>query len=184
MKIKINLVWRWRILLIAVALVGWSWLEFTHVPNGTESAARAVAGRINFPAPDFTLNTIDGKKIAWSDLRGKVVIVNFWATWCPPCRAEVGDLQAAYQSHQNDFVLLAINNQEENTDVQSFVDQFQVTFPILMDRTGLTATQYNVIALPTSFIIDREGIVRAVNVGGMDRAYIEAQLAKQGAIRP
>jgi peroxiredoxin len=172
-------------LLALVALLGAGWIQWSRVPTQTETAVRVAAARVNFPAPAFTLDTLDGKRIAWDDLRGKVVLVNFWATWCPPCRAEMNDLQAAYQAHRaSDFVLLAIDNAEDDADVKNFADEFRLTFPILLDRDGGIARQFNVLALPTSFIVDRDGIIRAVNVGGMDRAYIEAQLSNLGVPRP
>lgn len=173
----------WQILIALVAISGMTWIHASRVITETEAFNQIAAARVNFAAPDFALDTLDGKRITLSDLRGKVVIVNFWATWCPPCRAEMNDLQSAYQAHQNDFVLLAINNSEEDADVQKFVAEFHLTFPILLDRDGQVAKQYNVLALPTSFIIDRKGIVRAVNVGGMNRVYIEAQLLSQGVTR-
>jgi peroxiredoxin len=181
---KNNSVLAWRVLIIIVALAGLGWLQWSRVPTDAESASRIAAARVNFPAPDFVLDTLDGKRVAWDDLRGKVVLVNFWATWCPPCRAEASDLQAAYQAHRNsDFVLLGIDNAEDDADVKKFVDEFHLTFPILLDRDLEVSQRFQVMALPTSFIVDRDGIIRVVNVGGMDRAYIEAQLSNLGMTR-
>ena len=181
---KNNSVLSWRALILVVALAGLGWLQWSRIPSEAESATKAAAARVNFPAPDFVLDTLDGKRVTWDDLRGKVVLVNFWATWCPPCRAEASDLQAAYQAHvKGDFVVLAIDNAEEDANVKNFADEYHLTFPILLDRDLQVSQRFQVMALPTSFIVDRNGIIRAVNVGGMDRAYLEAQLSNLGVTR-
>jgi peroxiredoxin len=96
----------------------------------------------------------------------------------------MNDLQAAFQAHADDEVaFLALNNSEDDDTVKKFADEFHLTFPILLDRDGRVAERFNVLALPTFFIVDCDGIIRAVNVGGMDRAYIEAQLSKLGVMR-
>lgn len=167
---------RWNILLIVVALIGGAWIQASRVPNDDEIAAQ-VAARVNFQAPDFELTTLDGKSIALSEQRGKIVLINFWATWCPPCRAEMQDINAVAQAHRDQLIVLAINNAEDEARVRQFVAEFQLTFPILLDNDGMVAEKYNVLALPTSFFVDRDGIVRAATMGAMNRAYIEAQIA-------
>ncbi len=167
---------RWSWLIAAVAIAGSGWIYYTRVPDNITGAA-GVAAHVNFRAPEFTLTTLDGKPVTSSDLRGKVVLVNFWATWCPPCRSEMPDIESAYQAHRDQFVVLAINDAEDGGTVKQFVDQFHFTFPILLDRDGAVGKRFQVQALPSSFFIDRAGIIRAANVGQMDRAYIEAQLA-------
>ncbi len=167
---------QWYSLIIVAAIAGGAWIDLTRVPDDAASAAR-IAAHVNFSAPAFTLATLDGKSVASSDLRGKVVLVNFWATWCPPCRSEMPDIESTYQAHRAEFVVLAINDAENNGAVKPFVDQFHFTFPILLDRDGAVARLFQVQALPTSFFIDRAGIIRAANVGQMDRAYIETQIA-------
>lgn len=170
----------WNLLLLFVALLGGAWIQLTRVPAETEVVAR-VAAHVNFKAPDFQLTTLDGKTVALSDYCGKVVLINFWATWCPPCRTEMPDIQAAAQAHPDGLVVLAINNAEDAETVKRFAQQFNLTFPILLDSDGSVARKYGVQGLPTSFFIDRAGIVRAANMGAMSRAYIEAQIAALGA---
>jgi peroxiredoxin len=140
-----------------------------------------VAPLPNYPAPEFSLSAIDGSQISLSRLRGRIVLLNFWATWCVPCRAEMPDIQAAYEAYQGyDFTVLAINQGEGNEVVSRFVQDLHLTFPILLDRDGITAERYRVRGLPTSFIIDREGVIRSMRIGAIDRAYIESQLATLG----
>ena len=131
--------------------------------------------------PPLELKDLSGRVHRLADYRGKVVLINFWATWCPPCRTEMPDIQAAAQAHPDGLVVLAINNAEDAETVKRFAQQFNLTFPILLDSDGSVARKYGVQGLPTSFFIDRAGIVRAANMGAMSRAYIEAQIAALGA---
>ncbi len=170
---------RWYILMILVAVFGAIWIYATHVQTDDEMVANAAA-HVNFQAPDFTLTTLDGSSMSLSSLRGKVVLVNFWATWCPPCRDEMPEIQAVAREHPNDFVVLGIDNGETVDVVKPFVKEFNLTFPILLDPDFTVANDYQVKALPTSFFIDRAGIVRATNIGAMGRSYIESQLNALG----
>jgi peroxiredoxin len=114
-------------------------------------------------APDFTLQTPAGEEVRLSDYRGQVVLLNTWATWCPPCRAEMPDLEAYYQQHQVDgFVVLAVNSQENPDTVAAFLGEHDFTFPVLLDPEGEVMKEYGVLGLPTSFFIDRDGIMRGV----------------------
>ncbi len=166
---------RWNIFLLVVALIGGAWIQASRVPSEDESVAQ-VAARVNFQAPDFALTTLEGKSITLGEYRGKIVLINFWATWCPPCRAEMPELNAVAQAHRDQLIVLAINNGETIERVQSFVAEFQLTFPVLLDPDGAVASKYAVLGLPTSFFVDRNGLVRAANIGAMSRAYIEAQI--------
>ncbi len=163
-----------------VATLGIAWIQVTHVPT-TNQVIADVAAHVDFQAPDLTLSTLDGKTMSLKELRGQVVLINFWATWCQPCRAEMQDIQAAYRQHPNGFVVLAVNNEEGDVPIRDFVSQFNLTFPILLDSDGAVAREYRVQGLPTSYFIDRSGIVRAANIGAMNRAYIEAQIASLSA---
>ncbi|MGY0692765.1 redoxin domain-containing protein [Virgibacillus sp. FSP13] len=119
-------------------------------------------------APDFQLETLDGETVKLSDYRGQRVMVNFWATWCPPCRAEVPDLE---KFHQNkDVVILAVNlTQTENSmqEVESFVDEFDMTFPVLLDENIEVANLYAIRPIPTSYMIDSDGIIQFKAFGAM-----------------
>jgi peroxiredoxin len=114
------------------------------------------------PAPDFRVALLDGETATLSDYRGKTVILNFWATWCTPCRVEMPEFQEAYEHRlpDGDFVVLAVDVAEGPTVVGEFVDAFGLTFPIGLDRTGEVSTHYGVRGLPATFFIDRDGIIR------------------------
>ncbi|WP_240345784.1 peroxiredoxin family protein [Parageobacillus toebii] len=122
-------------------------------------------------APDFELLSIMGNKVKLSDLRGNTVILNFWATWCPPCKAEIPEMQKFYENNKNNNVeILAVNltNSESSPDaVKNFVREKGMTFNILLDKQGEIGNLYGVITIPTSYIIDKNGIIRGKYVGPM-----------------
>jgi peroxiredoxin len=113
------------------------------------------------PAPEFSLPDINGKKISLSDFKGKVILLNFWATWCGPCTAEMPSLNRLYAAFKNDgFVVLAVSIDPSDKPVRSFVSAKGITFPVLMDPDKEAYFDlYAVFALPTSFLIDRKGMI-------------------------
>jgi peroxiredoxin len=117
-------------------------------------------------APDFELDTLDGQTVALSDFRGEVVLLNFWAHWCNPCVSEMPFLQQVYDEWQErGLVLLAIHIGESAEEAASFVEEYSLSFPVLLDIDGTVAAQYGVQNIPTTFLIDQEGIVQGVKVG-------------------
>lgn len=129
-------------------------------------------------APNFTLETWQGNPVSLSDYRGHVVLVNLWATWCTPCQAEIPDLEAMYRAHKADgFVVLGVNIRESRQEVQAFVQEFGITYPILLDPTGKLLNSYRVRGLPTSLLVDREGVIRARHLGVLNAHRLEEYLA-------
>lgn len=133
------------------------------------------------PAPNFDLQTIDGKDVRLSDFTGKPVLINTWATWCPPCRLEMPGIQAAYEQYQGQgLVVLGIDLtvQDNLSQVPEFIREFKLTFPILLDVTGdVSARLYGLRGLPTSFFIDRSGTLRLIQIGGMTSEQLNENLA-------
>lgn len=141
--------------------------EVEVVPVGLEVGQRA---------PDFASVTPEGDAISLSDLRGRVVLLNFWATWCGPCRIEMPEFQAAYTAHADDgLTILAVNNAEAVEDVLDFRDNYELTFPLVMDENADINAQYGVMAYPSTFLIDRNGVIIARQFGPMTAEQI-AQL--------
>ena len=131
-------------------------------------------------APDFQLSNLDGQSISLSDLRGKPVLVNFWASWCSPCRAEMPFIQRLYEGwSNNELVILAINTGEDFSTVKEFVDSFGLSFMVLLDTKGEVALVYNVRGIPVTFFIDKDGIIRDIKFGTFSsKAEIERRLTK------
>src|SRR5437762_5424543 len=131
-------------------------------------------------APDFNLKTLAGDSVRLSSLKGHPVFLNFWATWCKPCRAEMDEIVTAYDAHhQAGLEVLAINltDQERMRDVRKFAEDLHLPFPILLDQHGKARKTYTLRGVPTSVFIDAQGVVRLVNVGPITGATIRRGLA-------
>lgn len=128
--------------------------------------------------PDFTLKTLEGQQVSLKDYRGKKVILNFWATWCPPCRKEMPDMQKVYsQSSEENVEILAVNLRytEKNTDsVTAFVDEHHVSFPVLLDTKGSISKEFQAVSLPTSYLIDSKGTVQKKIIGPLSQRLMKA----------
>lgn len=120
-------------------------------------------------APDFTLSTLTGESVKLSSLLGKTVILNFWTTWCPPCKSEMPDMQQFYSDYKkNHIIIIGVNltdNESNTKQVKDFTKQYKISFPILLDTKGEIRKQYKIITIPTTYIIDSNGII-AENVIG------------------
>lgn len=165
--------------LLGVIIIGLVW--FTVGREG--SASLPAVGELNRPAPDLTLPTLDGGNLRLADLRGKVVLVNFWGTWCEPCKEETPALQAAYQQLQAEgLVIIGVNlRRQESSDeaVREFVQQYGVTYPIALDVDGEAARLFQISPIPVSYFIDPQGTIRYVRIGTLttdDVAALFAQL--------
>jgi peroxiredoxin len=131
------------------------------------------------PATDFTLKDLEGNLVTLSDYKGRPILINFWATWCGPCEAEMPEIDIAYQKYKDDgLVVLAIDLEEHPETVKSFVNYYELTFTILLDREHDVGSQYGTRALPTSFFIDPSGNIAYVHFGQMRERDIEIGLSK------
>lgn len=127
------------------------------------------------PAPNISLSTITGEHIRLSDYRGEKIIVNFWASWCPPCREEMQAFENYFNANRQNTRLLSVNmtNAEKNIgDVQAFLKRNELTFPVLLDTQGKTGEAYQILTLPTSIFIDSSGIIRKKWIGPLDEETI------------
>ncbi len=125
---------------------------------------------IGFRAPDFELQDLQGQNVRLSDLYGKPILLNFWASWCPPCRKEMPDLQEFFSRYGDKIHVIGINSNDHPQSVQEFLSQYGVTYTNLLDTQGKIFVLYKLTGLPTSFFIDENGIIRGKWLGSMSVA--------------
>ncbi|MBI2914950.1 MAG: redoxin domain-containing protein [Firmicutes bacterium] len=165
-------------LVLLLAAAGFALLRSGVIGPGRTGSALgplAVPGRA---APDFTLYDLDGKRVELASLKGTPVFLNFWTTWCPPCRQEMPELQRFYAKHGKEVAVLAVNIQESEKTVRTFMDENGYRFPVPMDTKGAVTERYLVRSIPTSIVIDKRGIVRARHLGPLTLEGMEQLLAR------
>lgn len=176
-----------RIWFAGILALGLVWIGVSADRLGTSTNGLIPAPQKGFLAPDFTLQTLNDETVTLSDLRGQVVIVNLWASWCGPCRLEMPAFKKVYEEYKKrGLVILAVNStsQDTRTAVEKFVAEFQLPFQIPLDTDGAVSRLYRLSALPTTFFIGRDGVIANVVVGGplvesTLRAEIESMLAEE-----
>lgn len=172
---------RWEILMLLSLIAGILWTVFSRVPSAVGGPlSSSPSPREGFLAPNFTLDRLNGDKVTLSELRGKIVVVNLWATWCLPCRQETPALEKAYEQYKDSGVVILgvdLTSQDLVSDVKSFVQEFKLTYPILLDRDANVGNLYQLKGIPTTVFISREGIIRTVVVGGpMSETFIRSKI--------
>ena len=171
-----------RILYSALLLLGLAWIFVSADRTGISTSGEIPAPQQGFLAPDFELKTPAGESIQLSNLRGQAVLVNLWATWCPPCRAEMQTIEKVYNDYKDQgFTVLSVNMtyQDDPLAVEPFVKKEGLTYPILLDEGGTVAKAYQLRSLPSSYFIDKTGIIREVVIGGpMAEALLRTRIEK------
>lgn len=155
-------------------------LGVVQLPASLNPTGKAPAAEQGRAAPNFKLATVDGGAQALQDFRGKYVLVNFWASWCGPCRGETPELQAFYsQEKGKPFIVVGVNQQETPSDAAAFVKDFGVTYPMLLDRSGDVSQAYRVgHGLPESFLIDPNGVIQKTYLGALQPTDLEQIVAE------
>lgn len=158
-----------RAFLILALIIGATWLWFAVIQPRNTIGGVIPGVQPGSQAPDFTLQTLDGNSVTLSDLRGQPVIINMWASWCGPCKYEMPAIQHVYEEFRDlGLVVLAVNitKKDNLASVKSFVDEYELTFPVLLDTEGHVEDAYQLRGLPSSFFIARDGTVQSVVIGG------------------
>lgn len=159
-------------------LIGWAVYSEVMNQNDSQTTAQqkefgdAVIGtNVGDLAPNFTLQDLEGNAVSLSDYKGDVIILNFWATWCPPCKAEMPHMRKIYDDYKEDHVVvLAVNlthTEKSERDVTDFADEYRLTFPVVKDLDGDVTKLYKVLAYPTTYIVDRNGIIQQYYMGAI-----------------
>lgn len=168
----------WLQIMAVAAILSIGWMAYSRdtVPVDINTLATApIPGAL---APDFTLTTLGGNQITLSELRGQPVIINFWATWCGPCRQETPHFQEFYEQHGEQVVMLGINQKESLTQINGFVEEFGMTYPVLLDENGSVYNDYQVFGLPTTWFVNPDGVLVSVAPGGITTAFLEDQFQR------
>jgi cytochrome c biogenesis protein CcmG, thiol:disulfide interchange protein DsbE len=172
----------WLLFSILVLTTSLGWIAFTAPAPGATTNGKIPAPREGFLAPDFSLLDAQGQSLRLSDLRGKPVLVNLWASWCGPCQAEMPAMQKVYTEYaRRGFTILAVNTtfQDERAGALEFASSRGLSFSLLFDTDGSITRLYQVRAMPTSFFVDREGLIRKAVFGGpMSEALLRAEIEK------
>jgi len=168
----------WLAIIGVVLIAGGLWIGLNRV-NTSETSAGLAQPVTGSPAPEIQLRTLDGETVSLSSYQGRPVLVNFWATWCGPCRVEMPEFQEAHREFGDDLVILGVNaTSQDNGDIEGFVNGMGITFPILLDERGEALDAYQIFAMPTSVFIDRNGIIKEIYTGPINKAYIKSKLSE------
>lgn len=171
----------WTILLVIATLLGTAWVVFSQEDMRRVSTPKTLteAPIVGHLAPDFTLQTPVGETVnlqevlAANNTSGQPIVLNFWASWCGPCRVEMPNFQRASMKYNGRVAFLGVNQGEDAATVTDFGNQFNITYPLLVDQTSEINRLYNVRSLPTTVFIDGNGVVREVVVGIISQAVLE-----------
>ena len=171
--------------MLAVTALAIGVIVILNVFSRDQSAQRSLPGSSSVagkPAPDFTLSTLDGAEVSLSQFRGQPVLINFWASWCLPCREEMPELVRSYESHNaGGLMILGVNLTYSDSvpDAKAFVSEFNIDFPVLLDKDGMVAERlYQIPGIPTSIFINRDGTIERIQVGVMNGKQIRQYVAE------
>lgn len=166
-------------ILVLIGLVGYGVYDYVTGSTKESKKEQTIVTSEDIPigiekgqqAPNFTLNDLNGNPVQLSDYRGKKVLLNFWASWCPPCRAEMPHMQQFHEDTMKDTVILGINlasTEKSIKNVTSFIEKFGLTFPIVLDEEGDIMQDYAIIAYPTTYFINEQGVIHEIFLGAIN----------------
>ncbi len=158
--------------------------EFVNIPgSSSKQGVYPVAPNVDSPAPGFTLNSLSGEQISLEQYTGRPLMINFWATWCGPCRLEMPLFQSYHEKYGTEFTILAVNVGETEAEVQAFVDQMSLDFDILMDKNGEVESLYRIRGYPSTYFMDEDGKIRILHLGMMSESQLIGYLEELGIIQ-
>jgi peroxiredoxin len=164
--------------LLIIGLAGWAFLLKDAPAGNVPDEASAVPMLVNYPAPELALTDLRGDPVSLADYRGQVVLVNNWATWCPPCKAEMPALLDFYEDHKDqNFTIIAIESGEPVYEVEAFVKEYGLTFPVWPDVQQKATAVFRNPGLPSSYVINEKGSVIMAWTGAISRSVLEKNVA-------
>lgn len=169
---------KWIGMMIVVTLVGiffWNVISNSNDEKPSDNVVLDDAGERQMIATDFELPSLAGGTMKLSDTRGKITIINFWASWCEPCKMEAPHLQAFYEENKDNVEIIAVNNTSQDSveKATAFVQQYGLTFPVLFDETGDVSTMYGAFTIPTTIFLNEEGEIVQQFVGPMEEEFLK-----------
>jgi cytochrome c biogenesis protein CcmG, thiol:disulfide interchange protein DsbE len=167
----------WAVITVLAAILGMAWISWTRVDASTfNPTGKPPSADVGHPAPDFSLDALDGGTLILSRYKGRAVILNFWATWCGPCRAEIPALEAASHIIGDEGVILGVNVQEDPLTVLGFAQELGMTYPVVLDANSEIARLYRVRAFPTTYFIDSRGVIAELYTGELNAVLIQRKV--------
>ncbi|MEM7031832.1 MAG: redoxin family protein [Chloroflexota bacterium] len=167
----------WLVIITFVLFLGGFYIAVNRVVVQGQATQLEPAPVKGHPAPEISLVSTTGQTLNLSDFQGKPVIVNFWATWCAPCRVETPELQDLHRERGDDVIIFSVNaTAQDSGDIDGFIEEFGMTFPVVLDPDATAFKTYNVLGLPTTVFIDADGVIQEVFTGPVNRAYMESKL--------
>lgn len=167
----------WTLLLVGALLLGSAWIlysrEETTIPTTEGLTEAPTAGYL---APDFSLETLNGDTFTLGALRGQPVVLNFWATWCPPCRVEIPHFEQASRTYNGQVAIVGIDDGEPAARVGPFVQEMGMSYAVPLDEDSVVSRRYQVNSLPTTFFIGADGVIQNVHIGLINQAVLEEKI--------
>lgn len=164
---------KWVIVILIIAMGAWAVFEFVSGKEENNAPVLDESTEVGLEkgdlAPDFELKMMDGKAVKLSDFRGEPVMLNFWATWCPPCRAEMPDMQKFYENQGAQILAVDLFETEAKIEtVEEFLEDYEVTFDVLLDENSEVSTKYGIQPIPTTYMIDSDGVIQNMAFGALN----------------
>ena len=170
----------WAVLFVLTAVLGSAWIFISREPIDLprDPISLTEAPMVGFQAPNFTLRTPLGETVTLADYQGQPVVLNFWASWCGPCRIEMPHLQSASLKYNGRSAVIGVNQGEAPRTVTDFGNEFAISYPLLVDQDSAVNRTYLVNSLPTTIFIDSEGVVREILIGTLTQAVLEDRIER------
>jgi cytochrome c biogenesis protein CcmG/thiol:disulfide interchange protein DsbE len=159
-------------LLVIILIAGGAWYIGFSTVNPKQQPTNDTGVRVGETSPSFTLTSLDGTKVHVGQ-PGKITVINFWATWCPPCLEEMPELEEFAEKNQQKINFYAVNLKESHEKVSDYMNKNKYTMPLLLDKDGFVAKQFQITAIPTTLIVDKNGIIKHRQSGAMTRNELE-----------